>query len=71
MPIYKVAIQPNTTLDVVTRLIEAKSPAQAIQYVAKSTIKAEKITSKEAFELGKAGIEMEDATSEPSDPPAE
>lgn len=63
MPSYKVTVQPTEEATTTTRLVEAKSPAQAIQVVAKDTIKAEKISTKEAYELGKQGIEMEDATS--------
>jgi len=69
MPTYKMTVQPTKEVTATTRLVEAKSPAQAIQFVAKDTITAEKISAKEAHELGKAGIELEDATTESSAPP--
>lgn len=70
MPSYKVTVQPSEEATTTTRLVEAKSPAQAIQFVAKDTIKAEKISTKEAYELGKQGIEMEDATADTAAPAA-
>ena len=69
MPIYKGSLIAEEKQIGATRLVEAKTPAQAIRYLAKTYIKLETVTPKEALQLGRDGLDLEDATKEPD--PAE
>ena len=68
MAVYKVvtkATVPNLSGDAIpavsTRLVEAKTKAQAIAHVVADTIDAEVCEISDAVALGKAGVEIEKA----------
>ena len=65
MPIYKVVTKIATMpLQSQVRMIGAKTIAQAIAYVAKDSISAERIDGREALKLAEQGIKLEEVAGE-------
>ena len=66
--VYKVTNTPvKGGSATVTRMIRAGTQSQAIRHVVKESVACEVVTIDDAVALTKAGIEIEDATSEPDE----
>lgn len=66
MPIYKVTTQVNGAAQ--DRIIDAKTKAQAINYVTRSGVEAEVLTASQLLEFIQAGVKVETATEELAEP---
>jgi hypothetical protein len=58
--IYAIKVQGET------RLVNARTRAQAVHYVAEDTIKASVASQQMLVQLTRAGVEVEDATNNPT-----
>jgi len=70
MPTYKVNISIDQQATSSRRMVKAKSPAQVRQYLSRNMMTIEIADAEDAIEMTKAGIELEDATAEPTADPA-
>lgn len=70
MPTYKVSISIDANATPARRMVKAKSPAQVRQFISRNMMKIEIADAEDAIEMTKAGIDLEDATGEPTPDPS-